>query len=157
MACGGHRLTLIVPLVLGYKTMELGEIHEEPRRDDVIDVLEVEAKRFLATLERGELPPPDDSLSSYTALQAITDLDDVTLELDGEAGIYLERWRMLQGAVATGNAAEKELKLIKAWFAARAGTADKIRVGDAVLSRKKIEVKAHDRAASSYWKWDIAK
>jgi hypothetical protein len=156
MACGGHPVTLIVPLVVGYKTIELGQIVEEPRRSDVIEVLEFAATEFLQGLERGKLPAPDTSMSSYRALQAITDLRDERIELAGpEAEEWLAEWLEGQRNTNRGNAAKKQIDRCKAWLAAQAGSASEIVIGDTVIKRKLVEVAAHEVKANQHWRWTI--
>lgn len=154
LACSDFAFGAIVPLVIGFKKLELGEIVFEERWPDMTALIEERAALFLRLVELGKLPDPDDSASSYETLQKLVDLDpEKEIHLEGEAPrAWLTAWR---DASARRLDAEKQEDAARRYFASRAGDATTITVDgdDRPLTRKLVRRKAYEVAASQHWKW----
>ena len=153
IACKGADYGYIGPLVLRHKTLEMQPVRID-RHDRIIAALEEAAERFMEMLDRGELPEPDASPSSYAALQDLVTVTKTTIQVPGSEA--LERARKWRQAQADEKAAKAMIEAQKQWFAANAADAAIIALDDDTeISRSQRTRKAHECKESTFWSWKV--
>jgi hypothetical protein len=154
MAITGDEWCYVGAIVIGYAEIRL-ELFEERRHGGMQTLLLDRAGEFLEVLRRGDLPPMDESESSYRAWAETASFaqgERVKL-MDPEAIEHATAWRLAKyGAKASREVDER----CKAWFAARCGEAATIELLDGtVIKRSRVERKAYEIKAGSYVTWRL--
>lgn len=153
IACSGADHGYVGALVLRHKTLEMQPFRID-RHKRIIAALEEAAERFMEMLDRGELPEPDASPSSYAALQDLVTVKPTTIQVPGsEAMERAAKWRQ---AVADKAAAEKAIEAQKLWFATNASDAAVMELDDGTeIKRSQRKRKAHECKESTFWAWSV--
>lgn len=161
-ACTGATWGAIAPLVLGTFRFDQIVYHREPE-PDTIRILEDGVAAFLAMVDLGRMPDPDEHNTSIDALAAIypeVEPGKVARLVGEDADEAVARFDAWQQARLDALAAEKTEEAAKNWFFTRAPDAGQIRVGN----DRVIDVSIHHRkeskrivAAGSYRKWKLAR
>jgi hypothetical protein len=152
MAITGDEWCYVGAIVLGFASISL-RLFEEPRHEGMQSLLLDRAGEFLRTLERGDLPPQDETLSSYAAWAAMATLEEgETIYLSDPAAV--ERAAAWRAAKAAASEAKKVDEASKAWFAARCGEAERIELPDGTgLQRTRVSRDGYAVAPTSYIQW----
>jgi hypothetical protein len=154
MAITGDQWCYVGAIVMGYASIRL-ELFKEIRHSGMQQLLLDRAGEFMDMLRRGELPPMDESPSSYTVWAETAKLaEGETFKLlDPEAVDRAAIWR---AAKDTARVSRETDEAAKAFFAARCGDAERIELLDGtIVTRKRIERKAYEVEASSYIQWRV--
>lgn len=120
------------------------------RHDKLIKLMEERADDMLDRVERGQACDPDESDSTYRALQEMIELGETeVIELNTEeAANRLSAWRQ---ANLDKKAAEAAEKAAKNWMAVRAGTAAIVQVFDDSIRRKRVA----PEGKAAHWRWSV--
>jgi hypothetical protein len=134
---------LIVPVVIGSdECPRVLQVYEEPRDPAVGEMLLETGLAFLEMLRDGELPDPDETVSSYDAMMRTfkIDRDETVVLADDHAAEMFRMWQVDKLKARSGEDGEKAAKR---YFAARAGPAAVIEIpGIGRIERKAVEVAA---------------
>lgn len=160
----GHRRVLIVPIIVGYASVEI-EVYEEVADPDTHAIMLDAAGEFLDMLKRGDLPAPDATPSSYEAMcrslrikpERRIHLPDDFSEIDGL--LWTERRRQWEKARAARLAAQKIEEAHKLAFAEVAGDAAWIDLDDGTMIKRtwvagRVETKPREIRPS--WRWSLS-
>ncbi|MGI9484975.1 MAG: hypothetical protein ACR2RF_03650 [Geminicoccaceae bacterium] len=153
IACKGADYGHVGALVLRHKTLEMVPIRID-RHSRIITALEIAAEVFMEALERGELPEPDASPSSYAAMLDLVTVKPTTIQVPGsEAMERASKWRQAQ---ADKKAADAQIEAQRLWFAANASDAAVMELDDgSEIKRSQRTRKAHECKESTYWNWKV--
>jgi hypothetical protein len=135
MAITGDEWCYIGAIVIGYMEIRL-ELFEERRHDGMQDLLLERAGEFLQMLERGDLPLPDATESSYRAWSATAELTKgkSALLAEVEAVERAARWRQARADAKVAEAIEEACKL---WFMANSPAgAERIELLDGTIVKR---------------------
>lgn len=153
LACQNKERGTIAALFLSDFEADL-QIYPIERHERIIGAMEAEADKLREMLARDQLPKPDDSPSSYAALQGLVTVTKTTIQVPGsEAMDRAAKWRQ---ARFDRLAAEAEEAAQTHWFAARGQDAEILTMEDGKeIKRTQVSRKASTKKipASSYWKW----
>lgn len=141
-------------IVIGWSEIRL-ELFEERRHAGMQQLLLDRAGEFLRTLERGDLPPQDETSSSYAAWSAFATIagGETIRLLDPEAVERAAKWRDAKSAGIVSKQLDEECK---AWFAARCGEAETIELPDGTqISRKRVARNGYQVQPSTYINWRV--
>jgi hypothetical protein len=154
MVITGDEWCYVGAIVLGYMEIRL-ELFEERRHPAMGQLLLDRAGEFLEILRRGDLPPMDESASSYAAwAETARFAEGERLRLlDPEAITRSQEWRLARKGAKLARQTDEECK---AWFAARCGEAEIIELPDGTtINRKKINRDGYSVQPSSFVQWRL--
>ena len=129
-------LVLIGAIVLDWYGEFRMEIYEEPAHAGMQKLLLDRCGAFMDTLRRGDLPPPDESASSYRAWSAIASFDNraSVRMVDPEAVERAARWRQARADFKAVEAIEEAQRL---WFMSNAPHgAERLELLDGTIVRR---------------------
>ena len=153
LACQNKERGTIAALFLSDFEADL-QIYPIERHERIIGAMEAEADKLREMLARDQLPKPDDSPSSYAALQGLVTVTKTTIQVPGsEAMDRAGKWRQAQ---ADKKAAEATIEAQKHWFAATASDAAVMALDDgSEITRSQRTRKAHECKESTFWNWKL--
>ena len=145
--CAGRASGMITALFVDQYSIEIKWWMTE-RNESVIGLLIDKARQFLDLIDRGQAWGPDESKSSYRALQDVIEVNETEqIQLGGLD--HVERLLAWRQARKDRLAAEKAEDACKYWFASRAGTAGIIATDNGPIFRTKVEPKGK----APYFRW----
>ena len=151
-------LVLIGALVIDWYGEFRMEIYEEPLHDGMQALLLQRSREFMEGLVSGELPPPDESESSYSAWAATAKFakGETSLLAEPEAVERAKRWRQARADAKAADAIQDAEKL---WFMGHApGGAERIELLDgSILKRTVSERKGYTVASGRSVSWRFEK
>lgn len=161
-ACTGATWGAIVPLVQRYRTRDVIVFDSVPNQE-AIDLIERNVSTFLAMLDVGQMPEPDDHPTSIDALAGIYPeaKPSKVITLDGEVGQEAaRRFDAWQQAKLDGKAAKATEEASRDWFFMQALDAGEVRIDNdrtvkISVRRKKAEEKI--REGYSYRHYDLCR
>jgi hypothetical protein len=151
MGCGETEAHLVTGLLVDRMSIALHKTLIR-RHDGIIRMMEDRAEAFLERVERGVAWDPDESDSSYRALQGMLDIAETeVIEVDDpEALDRLFKWRQ---ASKDKKAAVASYEACRNWFAWHGKSAGVIKIcGVDQISRKKVTPKGSE---NGHFKWNI--
>lgn len=156
LACSGHEFGYIGAMVVEHGGVDF-HLFAEPRYPELIGLLEARAAEFLETIERGEMPEPDESRASYRVLTSLVDVKPkLEIHIGGpDAAARLRVWR---GAADDLKHAQATVDACKHWFAKRVGDACEVTVdGGGRLKRSVVKASTYTVDRDRSWQWRLSK
>ena len=150
------QLVLIGALVIDWFGEFRMEVVEEPAHSGMQDLLLERCGKFMDVLRAGDLPPPDESESSYRAWSAMAHFakGETALLAEPEAVERAARWRQARADCKAAEAVEEACRLY--FFANAPSDAERIELLDGtVIARKAIDRKGFEVKPCRIVQWKI--
>lgn len=154
LAITGEDACFVGAIVVGYGELRL-ELFRERRHLGMEGLLLDRAGEFFETLRRGDLPPMDESVSSYAAWAETASFAKGERQrlLDPEAVDRASEWKLAKEASKRFRETDEACKV---YFAARCGEAETIELLDGTLiERRRVERRGYEVQPTNHVTWRI--